>query len=108
MNRGQILASGPVDKVRHELGQAARTLTMVLVEGHVAAAEKFLQQATGVSEILRQGDRFSFRFAGDGIAQSMLLTAAVQQGLPVRALEEQKSSFEDILIQVATENRTFP
>ena len=105
MNQGRILAAGPVDEVRAKLGHASRALTLVMIDGHGGAAETFLLEASGVSELIRQGDRLSFRFTGEAISQSQLLTAAIQQGLPVRALEEQKSSFEDILIQVATENR---
>ncbi len=105
MNQGRILAAGSVDEVRAALGQAARAVTMVVLEGNGETAERFLAQATGVSELLRQGERLSFRFTGDGLEQSRLLTAAISHGLPVRSLEEQKSSFEDILIQVATDNR---
>jgi ABC-2 type transport system ATP-binding protein len=105
MNQGRILAAGSVDTVRAKLGQTARTLHLVVLESALERTAAFLQSAPQVSDLLQQGERFSFHFTGDAEAQAALLTAAVQQGLPVRALEEQKSSFEDILIQVAEANR---
>jgi ABC-2 type transport system ATP-binding protein len=105
MNQGSILATGTVDAVRAQLGQASRSLTLVVLEDSVAAAERFLHSASGVSQLICQGERLIFNFTGNAVAQSQLLQAAIQAGLSVRALEEQKSSFEEILITVAEGNR---
>lgn len=105
MNHGRVLAAGPVDEVRAQLGQASRTLTLVVLEGFGVRAATFLATALGVDELLQTGDRCSFRFTGSAAAQSALLGVMMAEGLPVRAFEEQKSSFEDILIKVAEENR---
>ena len=57
-------------------------------------------------EIVRQGARLSFRFHGTGDEQAELLSKLTGEGVRVRAFEEQKSSFEDILVQVAEGNRS--
>lgn len=105
MNQGKILAAGSVDSVRAALGQAARTLTLIVLEGSGETAANILRSISAVSELIQQGERLSFRFTGSAADQAALLTQVIGQGVPVRAFEEQKSSFEDILIQVAEENR---
>ena len=105
MNQGKILAAGSVDSVRAALGQAARTLTLIVLEGSGEIAANILRTISAVSELIQQGERLSFRFTGSAADQAALLTQVIGQGVSVRAFEEQKSSFEDILIQVAEENR---
>ena len=105
MNQGRVLAAGPVDEVRARLGQSTRTLTLEVLDGAGERAANFLQAAAGVTELVQTGDRCSFRFTGSGDAQSALLNAAVGVGLPIRTFEEQKSSFEDILVEIAAEHR---
>ncbi len=108
MNRGRILASGPVDEVRSALGHHSRTLTLTVLADAGAPAEEMLTGAEGVSELVRQTDRLSFRFEGAPEAQAALLSRITAAGVPVRSFEEQKSSFEDILVQVAEGNRQSP
>lgn len=105
MNHGRVLAAGSVDDVRARLGQSARTLTLEVLEGAGQHAAAFLQGTDHVSEVVQNGDRVSFRFTGPAESQSKLIGAIIAHGLPVRAFEEQKSSFEDILVQIAEEGR---
>lgn len=106
MNRGSILSAGPVDAVRDALGNAERTLVVTVLEGSEAHAEAVLRGVPGVEELLRQGARLSFRFHGSGDEQAALLARLMSEGVRVRTFEEQKSSFEDILVQVAEGNRS--
>ncbi len=105
MNQGRILASGPVDDVRNQLGNADRTIMLTVLSGSEAPAEEILRSEKHVQELIVQGGRLSFRFHGSGEEQAGLLTALTTAGIMVRAFEEQKSSFEDILVQVAEGNR---
>ena len=106
MNQGRILADGSVDAVRDQLGNADRTLALSVLPGSEENAERLLRTQPAVQELTPQGARLSFRFHGSGEEQSALLTALITAGVRVRSLEEQKSSFEDILVQVAEGNRT--
>lgn len=105
MNQGRILASGPVDEVRDKLGNADRTIVLTVLPGDETAAEELLRRHGHVRELIAQGGRFSFRFHGTGAEQAALLGAVTSAGVRVRTFEEQKSSFEDILVQVAEGNR---
>jgi len=106
MNKGRILASGPVEKVRDQLGNADRTLAVCVLAGSESLAEQVLRSAAGVEELTCQGTRLSCRFHGTGEEQAGLLAALMSASVKVRTFEEQKSSFEDILVQVAEDNRT--
>jgi ABC-2 type transport system ATP-binding protein len=105
MNQGRILAAGPVDVVRDQLGNAERTLALTVLPGSEAGAENLLRTQPAVQELTVHAGRLSFRFHGTGEDQSTLLSALVSAGVRVRSLEEQKSTFEDILVQVAEGNR---
>ena len=108
MNQGRILASGPVDEVRDKLGNADRTIVLTVLPGCEATAEELLRQQGQVQELISQNGRFSFQFHGSGEEQAALLGALLTAGVRVRTFEEQKSSFEDILVHVAEGNRAAP
>lgn len=105
MNRGTILADGPVDEVRAKLGGDSRQLAITVLPGHAEAALELLRNTPGVDEAITQGDRISLHFRGNAEAQSALLAALVEARIALRTFEEQKSTFEEILVQVAEENR---
>ncbi len=103
MNRGQLLASGPVDEVRRLLGRAERTLTVVVLERADAAADWIWQQA-GVTNLQRNGENVTFTYSGTHEEQAALLSGLIAQELRVTVFGEQKSTFEEILIDVAEGN----
>ena len=49
--------------------------------------------------------RWDLVFKGDDEGQADLMIAMVMDGLRVKAFEERGSSFEDILVEVAENNR---
>ncbi len=108
MNQGRILASGPVDEVRDKLGNADRTIVLTVLPGGEATAEELLRRHQHVQELITGNGRLSFRFHGSGEEQAALLSALLSAGVRVRTFEEQKSSFEDILVHVAEGNRAAP
>jgi ABC-2 type transport system ATP-binding protein len=104
MNRGKLLASGTVEEVRHQLGNTERTLTATLLGRHEEARE-WLSSHTAVHELRISGQQVIFGFKGDDEAQADLMEGLVRLGIRMRAFEEKRSSFEDILVEVAENNR---
>jgi ABC-2 type transport system ATP-binding protein len=104
MNRGCLLASGTVDQVRHQLGSTERLLTVTLLAGGEEAAT-WLQSRPAVHDLKLAGQQVVFRFTGSDDAQADLLEGLIAHGLRLRAFEEKRSSFEDILVEVASNNR---
>jgi ABC-2 type transport system ATP-binding protein len=104
MNRGKLLASGTVEQVRHQLGSTERTLTATLLGRQQEAGEWLSSQPT-VHDLRLSGQQVIFGFTGDDDAQADLMDGMIRLGIRIRAFEEKRSSFEDILVEVAENNR---
>lgn len=107
MNQGHILAAGTADEVRSELGRAERKLAIVVLERREEMA-RWLEQQAGVLEVDEPrggGEEIVLRFEGGDHLQAALLSGMVEQGVPVKTFEESSSSFEEILVDIAEENR---
>ena len=104
MNRGRLLASGTVDQVRAQLGRTERTLSATLL-GRYGEAGAWLASRPAVHDLRIAGPQVVFGFTGDDEAQADLMDGLVSLGFRVRAFEEKRSSFEDILVEVAENNR---
>lgn len=105
MNRGRLLASGSVDEVRRVLGRTERTLSVEVLERADEAAA-WIGRQPGAGEPRVHGPRVTFQFTGSQDEQAALVAGLVGQGLRLTSFEEQKSSFEDILVEVAEGNLT--
>lgn len=104
MNRGKLLASGSVEEVRKQLGSNERTITLSLLAPQPDAAI-WLKAHTLVHDFRVTGPQMLFGFSGSDDDQADLLENLIQRGVRMRAFEEQRSSFEDILVGVAVTNR---
>jgi ABC-2 type transport system ATP-binding protein len=104
MSRGSLLASGTVEQVRQQLGSTARVLTTTLLGRHQQAAQWLSSQAA-VHDLRIAGQQVIFGFSGSDDAQADLMDGLIGLGIRVRAFEEKRSSFEDILVEVAETNR---
>lgn len=104
MNRGRLLASGSADAVRAQLGSTARTLTVTVLAGAQQAAAWLGSQAA-VQGLRVEGQQVMFGFDGTAEAQADLVEGLLARGVRVRAFDERRSSFEDILVEVAANNR---
>jgi ABC-2 type transport system ATP-binding protein len=104
MNRGRLLASGTVDEVRHQLGSTERILTATLLGRHEEAVAWLAAQPV-VHDVRLAGPQIVFGFKGDDEAQAALIEGLIALGIRLRAFEEKRSSFEDILVEVAESNR---
>ena len=104
MNRGRLLASGTVDQVRHQMGSTERVLTATLLSRHEEAGE-WLSSQPAVHELRIVEHQVIFGFKGNDDAQADLMEGLIRLGIRMRAFEEKRSSFEDILVEVAEGNR---
>ena len=104
MNRGRLLASGTVDEVRQQLGSSERTLTATLLNRHEEGCE-WLSSQPSVHDLRRSGQQVTFGFKGNEDAQADLLEGLIRIGVRLRTFEEKRSTFEDILVEVAETNR---
>ena len=104
MNRGKLLASGSVEEVRKQLGSNERTITLSLLAPQPDAAI-WLKAHTLVHDLRVTGPQMLFGFSGSDDDQADLLEYLIQRGVRMRVFEEQRSSFEDILVGVAVTNR---
>jgi ABC-2 type transport system ATP-binding protein len=103
MNRGKLLAAGSVEEVRRVLGRTERTLTLGVLERMEAAVE-WLKGREQVAEVQIAGERLVFRFEGSARDQAQLVADLVQDAFLVHVLEEQRSTFEEILLDVSGSN----
>jgi ABC-2 type transport system ATP-binding protein len=104
MNHGSLLASGTADEVRHQLGNTHRTITATLL-GRAEEAREWLASQPAVHDLRGAGQQVIFGFTGTDDAQADLMEGLMRLGIRMRAFEEKRSSFEDILVEVAENNR---
>ena len=104
MNRGKLLASGTAEEVRHQLGTNERVLTANLL-AKADEAREWLLSHHAVHDLQMEGNRIVFGFKGDDEAQADLMEGLIRLGTRLRSFEEKRSSFEDILVEVAENNR---
>ena len=104
MNRGRLLASGTADEVREKLGSTRRTI-IASVLGRQENAAEWLSSQPYVNDAKVAANQVHFEFSGTDDAQADLMEGLIALGIRVRAFEEKRSSFEDILVGVAETNR---
>lgn len=107
MNQGKILAAGTAAEVRRDLGRSERKIAIVVLDRREETVS-WLEKQEGVEEVGAKeddGHKIAVRFAGDDIQQAALLSGLVQQEISVKTFEETSSSFEDILVEIAEDNR---
>jgi ABC-2 type transport system ATP-binding protein len=104
MNRGRLLASGTAEEVRQQLGSTDRTLTATLLDRHEEAGA-WLAARPGVHDVRARDGKVVFGFTGSDEEQASLVCGLVGAGWKLRVFEEKRSSFEDILVEVAESNR---
>ncbi len=104
MNRGRLLASGTVQEVRDQLGSNERSLTVTLLDKPQDAAE-WLKSQPAVHDLRITDQQVVFGFTGSDDDQADLMESLIRRGVRMRAFEEKRSSFEDILVEVAEANR---
>ncbi len=104
MNLGKLLASGTVDEVRQQLGNTERVITAAVL-GKAEEAASWLSAREGVHDLQIHPHQLVFGFKGSDEDQADLMEGLIAAGVRLRAFEEKRSSFEDILVEVAENNR---
>ena len=104
MNKGRLLASGTVDEVRRVLGRAERVVQVGLLDREQEAGE-WLRTRAGVSEAVVSSRCVRFHFTGGEEEQADLLGGLIAEKFRITSFEEQRSTFEDILVEVAEGNQ---
>lgn len=104
MNHGRLLASGTVEQVRQQLGTTERILTATLLSRHEEAGE-WLSSQPNVHDLRIVGTQVIFGFRGCDETQADLMESLIRMGVRVKAFEEKRTTFEDILVEVAEANR---
>lgn len=101
IERGELLAFGPVDTVVQGV-HAARMFQIRLLSS-AAEAVKFAQDQPHVllAETQREGE-FSVEFSGDDDAQASFLAALVNAGHRLLHFEEQQADLEDVFLKLTT------
>ena len=104
MNRGRLLASGTADQVRQQLGSTDRVLTAVFLARQEEAGE-WLSAQPAVHDVQVSGHQVTFGYRGSEDGQADLVEGLIRLGIRLTAFEVKRSSFEDILVEVAESNR---
>ena len=104
MNRGRLLASGTAEEIRTQLGSTRRSLTLTALNVSDEAA-RWLGSQEKVGHLQSEGRRLVFDFNGSDEEQADLIEKMVHQGMRLLSFEEKRSSFEDILVEIAQNNR---
>ncbi len=103
MNQGKLLASGTIDQVREQLGRDERMLTLRLLDRHHDAVA-WLTLQDSVHDIRVSEQVIHFCFVGSDNDQANLIESLIKRGIRMLSFEEKRSSFEEMLVEVAEAN----
>lgn len=104
MSRGRLLASGTVEEVRQQLGDDSRRLTVTPLLS-LESLPEWIPAAAGVNAACIEQGQIVIDFLGDNESQADLLDEFLRRGLRLRSFHEKRSSYEEILIDVAEKSR---
>lgn len=100
MNKGRLLAIGSVEEVRQKLGRTDRVVRVTFMDRAVEGLRWLASRAHVTATILKER-QVEFHFTADEEEQCRLIADLISAGFRVLSFEEQRSSFEDILLDVA-------
>jgi ABC-2 type transport system ATP-binding protein len=100
MDHGKLLSTGTVEDVHDALSGPARVLTATTLESATPLGE-WLEHQEHISEVSVAERTAVFSFAGNAQQQAQLLAHVVSAELGVVTFQEERSSFEDILLRIA-------
>jgi ABC-2 type transport system ATP-binding protein len=98
IERGRLIASGPLDDIQREVRQD-RTLRIEVLSDR-SQAEDVLQGEPGVREVRFAERALEVQFAGDEGDAADLLAALVRQGVRVLAFSEVMSDLEEAFLRL--------
>ncbi|QDU89921.1 putative ABC transporter ATP-binding protein YbhF [Pirellulimonas nuda] len=98
IEQGRLLAVGTVDEISGQFEATSQVRLRVL--GGAAAAGEWLSQHDHLEELAVNGERVSFRHAGDEAAQADLLAQLIGAGFRVIEFTCKTKSLEDVFLEV--------
>lgn len=102
VEKGQRVVSGTIAEIQRTVQHEQVVLLRVL--GDMALAERFLLTQPGIGDVVQDGVRLRFGFAGDDEALAGLLARAVQAGLQVVEFGRSEANLEDIFLKTTRGN----
>ena len=102
VEKGQRVVSGTIAEIQRTVQHEQVVLLRVL--GDLALAERFLLTQPGIGDVVADGVRLRFGFAGDDAALAGLLARAVQAGLQVVEFGRSEANLEDIFLKTTRGN----
>ena len=102
IERGRILAAGPVEEILQRLRPRRRL--SVRLAGASDRLERFLVEQPGVSNVHEAGPCIEFEFEGGDDEQVQLVSRLIAAGFPVLEFAAHSAGLEDLFIEI-TEGR---
>ena len=102
LEKGQRVVSGSIAEIQRSVAHEQVVLLRVL--GDQAQAERFLLTQPGIGDVVQDGVRLRFGYAGDEQELAGLLQRAVQAGLPVVEFVRSEANLEDIFLKTTRGN----
>lgn len=108
INKGKLVASGPVDKITDDINQK-NILEVIIKSGDISQIEKISSWyfVNEVIELEKKGEELELQVMLNSINDHRyeFLKNCVEAGIEVVAFEQKKKTLEDIFIQMTKENR---
>jgi len=101
IERGELLAFGPVDKIVQEI-QPHRVLVANILEKADEASHVLSGLPSVLNSAYTDDGEVRIEFAGDFAAQAQILTKLVQDGFQVTAFREDSADLEDVFLRLTT------
>jgi ABC-2 type transport system ATP-binding protein len=98
IEKGRLVASGPLDEIRRAAMQSKRLQVKVLSDGD--GTEDILRALPGVGQIYGVNGSVEIEFAGDDEAAADLLASLVMRGVRVVAFNEVTSDLEEVFLRL--------
>jgi len=102
LEKGQRVVSGSIAEIQRSVEHEQVVLLRVL--GDQSAAERFLLTQPGIGDVVQDGVRLRFGYAGDEQELAGLLQRAVQAGLRVVEFVRSEANLEDIFLKTTRGN----
>ena len=102
IEKGRRVVAGTIAEIQKSVAAEQAVRLRVLQDG--AEAQRFLLTQPGVGDVVQDGERLRFAFAGDDAAAAALLQRAVAAGLPVVEFTRDEADLEDIFLKTTRGN----
>ena len=101
IERGELLAFGPVDKIVQEI-QPHKVLVVRVLEKADEASKLVSDLPSVLASNCLEGGEIRIEFTGDLAGQAGIVTSLVQQGFQVAAFREDSADLEDVFLKLTT------